>query len=133
MRGVTPCAVPPGLHTRVETRWVPRAEHEPLAIWFRLPLALIQGETPTPLQRVAALADFANAIAAIANRDRSGAGPYINIDATLYLSRPPRGEWIGLKEARSTFRGGTSVAQIRLFDAEGPIGDAQQCRLALRR
>ena len=131
MRSVTPGAVRPGFHTRVETRWVPRADHGPLAIWFRMPLALVEGETPTPLQRAAALADFANAIAGIANRARSG--PYINVDATVYLSRLPRGEWIGLKEERSAFRGGMSVAQTRLFDTEGEFGDAQQCRLALSR
>ena len=131
MRSVTPGAIRPGFHTRVETRWVPRADHEPLTIWFRLPLALVEGETPTPLQRTAALADFANAIAGIANRARGG--PYINVDATVYLSRLPRGEWIGLKEVHSAFQGGMSVAQTRLFDAEGPCGDAQQCRLALSR
>jgi hypothetical protein len=131
---VTPGAVRPGFHPRVETRWVPRADHEPLAIWFRLPLPLVEGETPTPLQLSAALADFANAIAAIAGRGRDGgAGPYINVDATLYLSRLPRGEWIALKEGQSAFRGGMSVAQIRLFDTQGPFGDAQQCRLAQRR
>jgi hypothetical protein len=122
---------PPGFHTRVETRWVPRAASEPLAIWFRLPIPLVAGEPGTPLQRAIALSDFANAVASIAARERDEtAVPYINADSTLYLSRQPIGEWFCLQEQGCDSERGISVTQTLLCDTGGPFGRAQQARLA---
>jgi hypothetical protein len=128
--------VRPGFHTRIETRWVPRELSEPLAIWFRLPIALVAGEVPSPLQRVAALADFTNAIAGISQRERSAApapgGGFVNVDATLYLTRPAVGEWLCLKERSVAAARGVSLAETLLFDEAGLLGTAQQARLAQR-
>lgn len=123
----------PGFHTRIQTRWVPREATEPLAIWFHLPIPLVAGEQPSPLQLVAALSDFTNAIANIAQRGRSERPvPYVNVDSTLYLNRAPRGEWICLREHYVAAGSGTSVTEIALFDADGPLGTAQQARLMQR-
>jgi hypothetical protein len=128
-------AIPRGFHTAVETRWVPQhaagAAPGPLTIWFRLPIALVAGETASPLQLAAAMADFCNAVASIsASTRQSGSPPYINTDTTLYLSRPPRGEWFGLTEEREHERAGISVTQLALSDAAGCFGRAHQARLA---
>ncbi|MFN8028317.1 MAG: hypothetical protein U0W40_18720 [Acidimicrobiia bacterium] len=43
----------------------PRGEHPgPSGMWMRLLVPVVAGEAPTPFQRVAAAADFGNALAA---------------------------------------------------------------------
>jgi hypothetical protein len=129
-----PMAMPRGFHTTVETRWVPQPSagvHGPLAIWFRLPVALIDGERASPLQLAAALSDFCNAVVTISARSRKAKSPpYINTDTTLYLARPPQGEWFGLREERVHEQAGTSLTQLALYDRDGCFGRAQQARLA---
>lgn len=126
-------ALPPGFHNRVQTRWVPRAPGDPLAVWFRLPIALVEGEQPSPFQSAVALADFANAVAAIAGQEGSRAGVgYINADSTLYLTRRPVGEWFCLQEQACDAERGISVSEALLWDASGAFGRALQARLANR-
>jgi hypothetical protein len=124
---------PPGYHVRVETRWVPRAEGEPLAIWFRMPLPLVAGEPTTALQRAVQLSDFANAVGSIALRDR-GAGnvPFINVDATLNLTRKPSGEWFCIQKRSIEVDRGISVAHCSLYDEQGHFGFVTQSRLVNR-
>jgi hypothetical protein len=123
----------PGYHIQVETRWVPRAAGEPLAIWFRMPLPLVEGEPTTALQRAVQLSDFANAVAAISQRDRERAPvAFINVDATLNLSRRPAGEWFCIRERSVDIESGISVAGCSLYDERGPFGYATQSRLLNR-
>jgi hypothetical protein len=56
--------------------------------------------------------------------------PYINTDTTLYLGRPPQGEWFGLREERVHEQAGISLTQLALHDRDGRFGHAQQARLA---
>jgi hypothetical protein len=122
-----------GYHVRVQTRWVPRSKSDPLAIWFRMPLPLVEGEVPTALQRAVQLSDFANAVASIAQRDRVAVPvPFINVDATLYFTRRPIGEWFCLQEGGTEFAGGISVATCALYDERGLCGRVAQGRLANR-
>jgi hypothetical protein len=124
---------PPGFHNRVQTRWVPRAAGDPLAIWFRLPIALVEGEQASPFQCAIALSDFANAVASIAGQERDrGATPYINADGTLYLTRRPQGEWFCLQEQATEAEHGISVTETLLCDTSGAFGRALQARLANR-
>jgi hypothetical protein len=129
-----PMAMPRGFHTSVETRWVPQATsgvRGPLAIWFRLPVALVAGETASPLQLAAALSDFCNAVVTISARSRKcESPPYINADTTLYFGRPPEGEWFAIREERVHEQAGISVTQAALCDQAGCFGRAQQARLA---
>lgn len=129
-----PMAMPRGFHTSVETRWVPHSTpgvRGPLAIWFRLPVALVAGETATPLQLAAALSDFCNAVVTISARSRKATSPpYINTDTTLYIGRPPQGEWFGLREERVHEQAGISVTQLGIYDRGGCFGRAQQARIA---
>jgi hypothetical protein len=134
LRGQLDPAMPRGFHTTVETRWVPHPSpglRGPLAIWFRLPVALVDGESATPLQLAAALSDFCNAVVTISARSRKcKSPPYINTDTTLYLGLPPQGEWFGIREERVHEQAGTSVTQLALYDRDGCFGRAQQARLA---
>jgi acyl-CoA thioesterase len=121
---------PPGFHTCAETRWVPRTAAEPLAIWFRLPVPLVEAEPDSPTVRAIALSDFANAVASIAAHAREpSTPPYINADVTLYMHRRPEGEWFCLQEQGASAERGVSVTQAVMYDEQGPFGRALQARL----
>ena len=123
-----------GFHTRVETRWLPRAAGDPVGIWFRLPVPLVAAEPTSALQRAMALSDFANAVSSIADSEREQPfTPYINTDATLYFSRRPEGEWFCLQQLGNETERGISVAGVSIADQRGPLGQVQQARLALTR
>jgi len=100
----------------------------PCAVWFRLRHPLVQGEVPSPAQRVAVAADSGNGISAILDYERFG---FVNSDLTINLLRPPRGEWVCV-DAR-TFLGGEGggLAESSLYDVFGLIGRATQS-LAVR-
>jgi hypothetical protein len=95
----------------------------PCAIWFRLRHALVEGEAPSPAERVAVAADSGNGISAILDFRRF---IFVNTDLTINLLRQARGEWVCL-EAQTYFgpdSGG--LAESRIYDAEGLIGRATQ-------
>lgn len=95
----------------------------PSAIWFRLRHPLVEGETPTPIERVAVAADSGNGISAILDFQRY---VFVNSDLTVNLLRRPEGEWICI-EAR-TLLGPTSggLAEARIYDAAGLVGRSTQ-------
>ena len=95
----------------------------PSAVWFRLVHPLIEGEDPSPYQRVAVAADSGNGISASLD---FAAYVFVNCDLTINLFRRPVGTWICL-EARSLFGGnGCGLAESALYDEEGVIGQATQ-------
>jgi hypothetical protein len=51
---------------------------------------------------------------------------FINPDLTVYLERPPVGEWICLDASTRLGTPGRAVAHSRLFDVHGPIGRSLQ-------
>lgn len=100
----------------------------PSAVWFRLRYPLLEGEAPSPMQRVAVAADSGNGISAILDWDRF---VFVNSDLTVNLLRKPRGEWICVDAKTLLGPNGTGLAEARLFDAEGLVGRSTQS-LAIR-
>jgi hypothetical protein len=95
----------------------------PAFAWFRLRVPLLAGEAPSPLQRLAAAGDFGNGIAtAVSWRTHV----FINPDLTLYVERPPAGEWIGLDAVTRVEGDGTGVSDSVVYDERGRVGRAQQ-------
>ncbi len=95
----------------------------PAVAWFRLRAPIVAGERPTPLQRLAAAADFGNGI--------SSAVPwathlFINPDLTIYAERLPEGEWVGLDARTRVGRSGAGLAESVLFDGRGRLGRSLQ-------
>jgi hypothetical protein len=95
----------------------------PAVAWFRLRVPLVAGERPTPLQRIAAAADFGNGI--------SSAVPwethlFINPDLTVYVERLPEGEWVGLDARTRIGTSGAGLAESVLFDQGGRLGRSLQ-------
>jgi hypothetical protein len=95
----------------------------PASVWFRLKVAVVAGEKPSPLQRVAAVADFGNGVGSGIDRSRLS---FINADLTITLHRLPVGEWIGLDGSMFAEPSGIGVAETVLHDEEGRIGRGVQ-------
>lgn len=95
----------------------------PAVAWFRLRAPLVAGEPVSPLQRVAAAADFGNGISAAVPWDSH---LFINPDLTVYVERLPEGEWVGLDATTRIGRAGAGLAESVLFDARGRIGRGLQ-------
>jgi Thioesterase-like superfamily len=102
----------------------------PCTAWFRLRSPIVVGETPSPLQRLAAAGDFGNGISATLSWDDY---LYINPDLTLYIEREPIGEWICLESETRIARDGIGVAESVLYDDRGRVGRATQALLVAPR
>jgi hypothetical protein len=91
----------------------------PAVAWTRPECELVAGEAMTPLQHLMVMTDAASGVSATLDWTR---WTFANVDLSVALSRPPRGEWLGMDA--TTVHGGTGAAQCYalLFDAEGPIG-----------
>jgi hypothetical protein len=111
-------------HTRgVEMRFDEGAflEPGPATVWMRLAVPIVEGEEVTPLQRVAAVADFPNGISSVL----PSGWLFINPDLTVHLERYPDGNWVALR-ARTDITGGIGLAQAEMFDRTGSVGHALQ-------
>jgi hypothetical protein len=95
----------------------------PSTMWFRLRVPVVAGEEPSPLQRALAAADYGNGISGVLDYQRF---VFINPDLTVYLRRPPVGEWVGLDAASWLEPAGGAYAESALYDERGRIGRAVQ-------
>jgi uncharacterized protein (TIGR00369 family) len=102
----------------------------PATAWFRLRHPIVEGEPPSPLQRLAAAGDFGNGISSVLSWSDH---VFINPDLTLYIEREPRGEWVALQSQSRVTPGSVAVAESMLWDESGRIGRATQALLVSRR
>lgn len=112
-------------HSRaVEARFVDGDFYEPgpATVWMRLTVSVVAGEEPTPLQRIAAVADFGNGM----SRVLPWGWLFINSDLTIHLYRHPSGEWMCLRSRTDLGDVGVGLAQSELFDRDGDIGHSLQ-------
>jgi hypothetical protein len=95
----------------------------PGTTWIRQRVPLVEGEEPTPLQRLAVVADSANGAAAPLDiRDWL----FVNTDLTLHLHRAPVGEWMAVDAATTVGPNGLGTAAALLFDEQGQVGRSAQ-------
>ncbi len=115
---------PVGYHTAMELRLMRgQWSQGPCAGWMRMRVPLVRGEEPSPLQRVVVAADAGNGVSITLPVERF---TVLNPDLTVYLYRPPRGEWIGLDSITVPEPHGVGLAETLLHDADGPIGRSLQ-------
>ncbi|RZT86905.1 thioesterase superfamily protein [Pseudonocardia sediminis] len=96
------------------------------AVWH-LPEALVDGETPTPFQRIATVADSSN----LAGSWGSHGVEFINADLTLTVTRlPPDDGGIGIIAEGRNQGDGIAVAHTSLFDRTGLLGTVVLSTLA---
>ncbi len=112
-------------HRALEWRFAEGAFDAPGAAtaWTRPRCELVAGEPMTPMQHLLVMTDAASGISAVLDWTEA---TFANVDLTLALHRPPRGEWLGM--AATTVLGGDGAAQCFavLFDTEGAVGRSSQ-------
>ncbi|WP_408630007.1 thioesterase family protein [Actinomycetospora lemnae] len=115
----------PGYLDAIDWRWLTGhlGESGPGQAWGRLRVPVVEGEEPTPWQRLASIADSTNGAAA---RLDLNDWLFVNTDLTLHVHRAPRGEWIGLDADSVIGPEGLGTAFSVLHDEHGPVGRAAQ-------
>lgn len=98
----------------------------PVDVWIRLAVPVVDDETPSGLQRVAAAADFGNGVSAAVSWDDYW---FINPDLTIHLIRRHEGEWVGMRAITHLSEMGTGLAESALYDAHGRVGRSLQSLL----
>lgn len=87
---------------------------------------VVAGESLTPFQAVAAIADGASLVT---NWGTKGV-EHINTDLTLTLARAPQGTEIGLAAVDRVEEDGIAVGTAAVFDRSGPLGSVVLASLA---
>ena len=95
----------------------------PAAAWTRPACSLVAGGPMTPLEHLLVMTDAASGISASLDWT---AATFANVDLTVALHRPPRGEWLGMDA--TTVHGDAGAAQCFavIFDEHGAVGRSAQ-------
>ena len=131
-RDFFPTGADVGYHTAMEYRFVTGAflELGPAVVWMRMLHPLVEGEEPTPLQRVLIAADSGNGVSASLDYRRY---VFINTDLTVHLHREPATEWVCMDAVTRLDPAGVGMSDTLLWDERGRIGRAAQTLLVRER
>lgn len=99
------------------------AEPGPAMVWARQRIPLIDGEEPTPMQRLMAVADSGSGVSNWLDPRR---WLFINTEVTAHIQREPDGEWIGLDSTTVIGPAGVGTAVSVLHDERGQVGNCTQ-------
>jgi len=102
----------------------------PATAWTRLRVPVVDGEEPSGLQRVLAVADSGNGISGVLALDE---WLFINPELTVHLRREARGEWICLDASTVIADGGAGLARSTLSDLDGVVAHGSQSLLVAPR
>lgn len=121
-----------GYHTAMEYRFASGSflEMGPATCWLRMRHPLVEGEEPSPLQRVLVAADSGNGISSTLDFRRY---LFINVDLTVHLHRLPAGQWVCLDSVTVPEPTGVGMTDTMIFDEAGPMGRAAQSLLVAER
>jgi hypothetical protein len=95
----------------------------PATAWSASRCELVEGEPMTALEHLLVMADTANGISTALDWTRA---TFVNVDLTVALHRPPRGEWLGMDATTVVGDTGAAQAFAVLFDLDGPVGRSTQ-------
>ena len=95
-----------------------------MGLWLRLLVPVIEGEPNSPIQQVAAAADYGSS-------SLNGRLPYrewsfMNTDLCLHLVREPVGRWIGLSSQTLAEPIGVGLGLGMIHDERGRVGQSAQ-------
>ncbi len=116
----------PGFIDALEWRWVHGwlGDPGPGAAWARQRVPLVEGEEPTPLQRMLLVADSGNGVAAPLDIRE---WLFVNTELTVHLHRPPSGTWMAVDARTTVGPSGMGTVAGLLFDEQGQVGRSAQC------
>jgi Thioesterase-like superfamily len=119
-----------GYHTAMDYRFVRGGflEPGPAMVWMRMRGALVEGEQPSPVERLMVVADVGNGVSAVLDWRRY---LFINTELTVHLLRPPAGAWVGVDAV--THLDGVGLAESVLWDERGRVGRGAQTLLVRER
>lgn len=114
----------PFFNSGIEVRYPPgeTSAPGPTTLWMRT-LPIVEGEEPSPFQRVCPLADCGNGISRNGNFD---VATFINPDLTVVIHRPPESAWLASESISFWQDSGIGMSHSILHDTRGPIGTALQ-------
>jgi hypothetical protein len=95
----------------------------PATAWTCPRSELVEGEPTTALEHLLVMTDAASGISAVLNWNSA---TFANVDLTVALHRPPRGEWLGMDATTVLGDAGAGQCFAVLFDAAGPVGRSAQ-------
>jgi Thioesterase-like superfamily len=98
----------------------------PAVIWSRMRMPLVEGEEPTPTQRLFVTADSGNGASSALPLD---SWLFVNTELTVHLLRPPAGEWFCLDAVTTIGPAGGGYATSVLSDRTGEVGRGAQALL----
>lgn len=98
-------------------------EPGPARVWVRPRIPLLPREPVRPAELALLVADSGSGVSARLDLAR---WLFVNVDLTVTLHRPPRGEWLLLDSATTIGAHGSGVAASRLADIHGTVGKALQ-------
>jgi hypothetical protein len=108
-------------HTGLEIRMLREPyTGQPMAVWARVPYDFLPGRPLTPIEHAATLSDLANGVGIM-----SSPGPirtYINGEITLYLLRPPEGDWVLIESVGRGEHRGIATSNVNFYDVDGLVG-----------
>ena len=102
----------------------------PASAWTRLRTAVVDGEEPTPTQRLVAVADSGSGLSSVLDFEN---WLFINTDLSLHLHRLPEGEWIHMRAQSTLDLLGVGLAETDLYDHRGRVGTGAQSLLVAHR
>jgi hypothetical protein len=116
----------------VEWRWARGGweDRGPATVWTRMKIPLVEGEEPTPRQRVMVVADSGNGASNVLDWGRY---LFINTELTVHFTREPLGEWVLLDASTQIAEGGAGLASSVLSDRSGPVARGAQALFVARR
>jgi len=102
----------------------------PAAAWMRLDAPMVEGEANTALLQAVQAADFSSGVAQIVDMRE---WTFINPEISLYIFRPPEGEWILIRSRTRVGAGGAGLTMATLSDRQGPFAEVMQAMSFERR
>jgi hypothetical protein len=116
----------------IEWRWASGGweERGPATVWTRMRIPVVEGEEPTPRQRVLVVADSGNGASNVLDWSRY---LFINTELTVHFTREPVGEWVCLDAETRIARGGAGLARTVISDRTGPVARGAQALLVAPR
>ncbi len=122
----------PGFIDALEWRWLHGwlGEQGPGTVWARQRVPLVNGEEPSPLQRLMLVADSGNGAAAPLDIRE---WLFLNTELTVHLHRLPVGTWMAVEARTIVGPAGMGTVAGLLFDEHGHVGRSAQCLTVRRR